>query len=310
MTAHPCTLQQHAPATRHRVYIRCAARCGGEEGCQGTLNRGARVCVCVCVCVHARTPAGRRAGGGHARLGTTHARVSLCVLNVEGQKVRARTHTYTHTRARSRVGGPGGCWHASSLPHGARAGGSQPHATHDRGPSPTNLWFSSNQALSAGKPPSQTLTRGSQGSLPLLDWAPANTRSTRRAWLVNTRLPRQHGKPANTRFTRPLTRRTWPRRHALTSPTRQTRQHALHLPTRKWPRHGKPLPTRAHSPTRGGPHLRSLLVSVPTPTWSQCGVHHGASAPVGARRWALGMATATHTHTHTHARMHAQLTWC
>jgi hypothetical protein len=137
-------------------------------------------------------------------LGTTHARVSLCVLNVEGQKVRARTHTYTHTRARSRVGGPGGCWHASSLPHGARAGGSQPHATHDRGPSPTNLWFSSNQALSAGKPPSQTLTRGSQGSLPLLDWAPANTRSTRRAW---------------------------PRQHALASPTRQARQHALHSPT-------------------------------------------------------------------------------
>ena len=142
--------------------------------------------------------------------------------------------------------------------------------------------------------------------------------------LVNTRLPRQHGKPANTRFTRPPTRRTWPRRHALTSPTRrkwprqhaltsptrQARQCALHLPTRKWPRHGKPLPTRAHSPTRGGPHLRSLLVSVPTPTWSQCGVHHGASVPVGARRWALGMATATHTHTHTHARMHAQLTWC
>ena len=58
--------------------------------------------------------------------------------------------------------------------------------------------------LSAGKPPSQTLTRGSQGSLPLLDWAPANTRSTRRAW---------------------------PRQHALASPTRQARQHALHSPT-------------------------------------------------------------------------------
>ena len=178
MTAHPCTLQQHAPATRHRVYIRCAARCGGEEGCQGTL-RG--VCVCVPACVHARTPAGRRAGGGHARLGTTHARVSLCVLNVEGQKVRAHTHTYTHTRARSRVGGwwLGGTHAVSRTAHGPAV--VSPTLAMIVRQAPPTCGSPATKPCRHRHPPSENLTRGSQRSLPLLDWAPADTRSTRRA---------------------------------------------------------------------------------------------------------------------------------
>ena len=151
----------------------------------GDASWRARVCVwCVCACTDTGVQAGRRgtrAFGHNPRTGVT-----LCAEC--GRSEGARAHTHVHAHARAHSGGwawwLGGTHAVSRTAHGPVVVSPTPPMIV-RQDQPT-CGSPATKPCRHRNPPSQTLSRGSQRSLPLLKWAPANTRSTRRAQ------PRQH----------------------------------------------------------------------------------------------------------------------